>query len=793
MRVSPTIRNLSVATAVLSVAAAGLLLAQQQQPEPYYGDQQQTPTFDDNEPGRGVARISLTNGEVNFKRGDTNDVVAAQINAPLMAGDSLLTGPGARAEIQFDSANALRMSSATEVRMSELEWQRYMVQLAGGTMTFRTLRNSDAQIEINTPAVAIRPMKKGEYRISVYEDGTTEITVRSGEVEIFTPRGSERLKSGKKMLARMAQGGDPEFQVASAPARDEFDMWNQDRDRYLERSQSYGQVSPDVYGTEDLDANGTWQNSPQYGNVWVPNGVGPDWAPYQDGRWVYYDYYGWTWVSNDPWGWAPYHYGRWYNDPSLGWAWWPGQRTGRHFWRPAYVSFFGWGNRGGFNLNIGFGFGNVGWVPLAPYEPCYGWWGRKRYNSWGNGRFYNNTMIVNNINVVNVYRNARARNGITSVAAGDFGRNRVYAGNIVRGRFDDYRGAGVVRGNLPLVPDRGASLRLNDRGAGSFRGRGAENIRFAQTRQPAPINRVSFEDQRRGTQELARRSFGNNGEGFSGRGNAESPRFGGNAESPRFGGGNAETPRGGATIDNGGWRRGRGNDGGNGFDPNINGQVQRSSPDGERSSGGWRRFGGSRSGDSESRQQEQPQVRSPRSSEGWGRFGGNSGRMQSQEQPQQQQQQREIDANSNRNVWRQQRSMERTQQQQPDQPSFDSQREQIRISPPIVRDRSSEGRSNSGFGGFGGFGGRGNNNGGGGDAERQQQRAPRMERPNFGGGGGEQRAPRMERPSFEGRGGGGGVSSPRSMESRGGGGGESGRGGGGERGGRSGGGGGRNR
>lgn len=788
MRVSPTIRNLSLATAVLSVAAAGLLLAQQQQPypgypqqlppqqqDPYYGqqqpypaDQQQQVPFDDNEPGRGVARISLTNGEVNFKRGDTSDVVAAQINAPLMAGDSLLTGPGGRAEIQFDSANALRMSGGTEVRLSELEWQRFMIQLAGGTMTFRTLRNSDAQIEINTPAVAIRPMKKGEYRISVHEDGTTEITVRSGEVEIFTPRGSEKLKSGKTMLARMAQGGEPEFQVASSPARDEFDMWNQDRDRYMERSASYGQVNPDVYGTEDLDANGTWQNSPHYGNVWVPNGVGQDWAPYQDGRWVYYDYYGWTWVSNDSWGWAPYHYGRWYNDPSYGWAWWPGARTGRSYWRPAYVSFFGWGNRGGFNVNVGFGFGNVGWVPLAPYEPCYGWWGRNRYNSWGNGRFYNNTMVVNNINVVNVYRNARVRNGVTSMSAGDFGRGRVFSGNMVRGGMDDYRGAGVVRGTLPLVPDRAASVRLNDRGAGSFRGRGAETMRFAQTRQPAAVNRVSFEDQRRGTQELARRSFG---------------------------GGNVESPRGGMMSDNnaGSWRRGGGN--GSGYDPNINGQMQRmpQGSNGERSVGGWRRFGDSRSRDNGNngggmQQQQQPQQPSSRS-EGWGRFG-NSGRtmdsesgfgrqrqLEQQQQPQQpqwdrqqrqQQQQPQRDMN-NGGEWRQQRSMERM-QQQPQQPQ--PSREEVRISPPIVRDRSFESRGgNSSFGGFGSRGGGGGNGG-----MSSEQRAPRMERssPSFGGGGG-------------------GGSSPRSMESRGGGNSGGGGGGGNHGGGRGSGGGGRGR
>ena len=60
------------------------------------------------------------------------------------------------------------------------------------------------------------------------------------------------------------------------------------------------------------------------------------------GRWVDEDYYGWTWVSGDPWGWAPYHYGNWYMS-SFGWAWYPGSIYGRHYWRPAMVGFFGWG------------------------------------------------------------------------------------------------------------------------------------------------------------------------------------------------------------------------------------------------------------------------------------------------------------------------------------------------------------------------------------------------------------------------------------------------------------------
>ena len=49
---------------------------------------------EDGGPGRGVARISLMNGDVSVRRGDSGDLVAAALNAPLMAEDRLLTGSG---------------------------------------------------------------------------------------------------------------------------------------------------------------------------------------------------------------------------------------------------------------------------------------------------------------------------------------------------------------------------------------------------------------------------------------------------------------------------------------------------------------------------------------------------------------------------------------------------------------------------------------------------------------------------------------------------------------------------
>src|SRR6478735_6536401 len=77
-------------------------------------------------------------------------------------------------------------------------------------------------------------------------------------------------------------------------------------------SPAQAQISEDAQIA--LEQYGVWRPHPRFGNVWVPAGVPPDWRPYEYGRWVYTDDWGWYWASDDVeanWGWVVYHYGRW--------------------------------------------------------------------------------------------------------------------------------------------------------------------------------------------------------------------------------------------------------------------------------------------------------------------------------------------------------------------------------------------------------------------------------------------------------------------------------------------------
>src|SRR5438128_10361481 len=142
-------------------------------------DAQQDP--DDQQ--RGVARISVMNGEVSVRRGDAAEWVAGVVNAPLMTDDRIATAPNSRAEVQFDAGNLVRMGANAEVHLAQLEYGRYQLEVARGTVTYVVLRPSSAKVEVDTPSVSVRPDKRGVYRISVNEAGETQVMARAGEVE----------------------------------------------------------------------------------------------------------------------------------------------------------------------------------------------------------------------------------------------------------------------------------------------------------------------------------------------------------------------------------------------------------------------------------------------------------------------------------------------------------------------------------------------------------------------------------------------------------------------------------
>ncbi len=161
---------------------------------------------------------------------------------------------------------------------------------------------------------------------------------------------------------------------------------------------------------DNLSPYGMWINHSNYGYVWIPNAAG--FRPYaSNGYWAYTEY-GWTWVSNYPWGWAPFHYGRWYYDPLYGDIWVPG-----YDWGPAWVS---WRYSDGY----------YAWAPLAPgitfgssynnyYPPAYRYtcvrssdFGRTNITNY----YVNQSSVTKIIQNSTVIQNKQVSNGQTYIA-----------------------------------------------------------------------------------------------------------------------------------------------------------------------------------------------------------------------------------------------------------------------------------------------------------------------------------------------------------------------------------------
>jgi hypothetical protein len=116
-----------------------------------------------------------------------------------------------------------------------------------------------------------------------------------------------------------------------------------------------------MIGCDDPDWYRNWNETSEYGPVWIPSSLPAGWAPYKFGRWAWVQPWGWTWIDDQPWGFAPFHYGRWAISRGV-WVWVPGSILHRPVYAPALVAFVGAGN-GGAMRN-----GNFRWFPLGPRE-----------------------------------------------------------------------------------------------------------------------------------------------------------------------------------------------------------------------------------------------------------------------------------------------------------------------------------------------------------------------------------------------------------------------------------------
>ncbi|MGA8924153.1 MAG: DUF6600 domain-containing protein, partial [Candidatus Dormiibacterota bacterium] len=352
------------------------------------------------------------------------------------------------------------LDQGTGISFINLSDDTVQIQLTEGSLIIRLRELGPNELyEVDTPNLAFTLQRPGVYRIDANADGNlTVVTVRQGLGEVTG--GGRTFPVEADQRASFSGTDNLEYDLVDADEQplSEFDTWAADRDRREDSSVSARYVSPETTGYEDLDTYGTWTQAPEYGPVWVPTGVGVDWAPYRFGHWVWIVPWGWTWVDEEPWGFAPFHYGRWAFWGAR-WVWVPGPRGPRPCYAPALVAWVGGGP--GFSFSVSFGVGGgVAWFPLGPREvfvPSY-----HVTNVYVTRVNVTNT-VVDRTRVIDVYNNRDERNvryanqriagGVTAVPHDVFVRGQPIARNNVRLSEHDVMTAPVAR-QIQVAPQR---------------------------------------------------------------------------------------------------------------------------------------------------------------------------------------------------------------------------------------------------------------------------------------------------------------------------------------------------
>ncbi len=436
--------------------------------------------------------MSDVEGSVSLQPAGVQEWAAASPNRPLTTGDKLWTDQDSRAELDTGAA-VIRLGAATGFSFLNLDDNVAQMRLSAGTLIVR-VRNLDARqtYEIDSPNLALSLQQPGEYRVEVNDAGDVT-TVKVSEGQAQASGGGQSLTISTQQSATFTGTTQLSYGTATLGAPDDLDNWSASRERQAEDSPSRQYVADEVAGTQDLDSNGTWESTPDYGYVWMPTAVVADWAPYRFGHWVWIAPWGWTWVDDAPWGYAPFHYGRWVTWNSS-WCWVPGPRRLRPVYAPALVAWVG-SPGGGVAIGIG---GNVGWFPLAPrevYAPAY-----PVSSTYVRNVNVTNTTIVNNTYITNVYQNnvtnIRYANhtpgAVTAVAQDVFSSGQRVGGHAVRlGRAEAPTVREAGRGHSGKRWSPPGTRRHREAAAGDTRGPRAAHYRDeARTARPRSFDRA---------------------------------------------------------------------------------------------------------------------------------------------------------------------------------------------------------------------------------------------------------------------------------------------------------------
>jgi hypothetical protein len=294
-----------------------------------------------------VARAGELEGKVEVQLHPADPWRPVTRNLPLTESAWLRTAPGARLEMELDDGSVFRLTGDALCELSD-----YTRLSTGQRITVLSLDHGVAYFtgepDRRDALILVLPGAQATVRVGTRlrleaRDDATQIAVIEGKVRFSSPGAEMDLAEGE--MTRVEKASPTRFFLYREISPMDTDGWNEQRDKAMATSSSARHLPGLRYGLVDLDANGSWIVSNDFGAVWKPK-VAPGWTPYRNGQWIWYDEFGFTWVPGEAWGWLPFHYGRWMEESGVGWVWAPAKtavfKPGEAYWLRE-TSLIGWG------------------------------------------------------------------------------------------------------------------------------------------------------------------------------------------------------------------------------------------------------------------------------------------------------------------------------------------------------------------------------------------------------------------------------------------------------------------
>ncbi len=164
-----------------------------------------------------IAAVTLCAGDCRIRHGAESD--EADIDRPLYAGDSVLTGRNSRIEIGFGDGSRIRLAENTRFMIRRAGADRSFHLAAGKCWASVTKLAERARFEVTSPT-AVAGVRGTVFKVEAGGDSTSRVAVEEGEVELHNPLlPGRQVRLAARQEAFVRRRADPTAPRAFDPDR----------------------------------------------------------------------------------------------------------------------------------------------------------------------------------------------------------------------------------------------------------------------------------------------------------------------------------------------------------------------------------------------------------------------------------------------------------------------------------------------------------------------------------------------------------------------------------------------